>query len=263
MGTIATTARSNIPSTSDATLRSIRILAGAAAGAAVAHVIPAASWIPLVRRNLIPRLHGIGRPGHLALTFDDGPDPKSTDKILQALDRHQWKATFFMLGLMADRHPSLAAEVAAAGHEVALHGYSHVNHLMRSPLGVLDDLRRGFEAVSQATGAVPVYFRPPYGIVSSGTLLAAGLLGLRPVLWSAWGKDWTDASTGETVMAELQRGLAQLPSGAGPTVLLHDSDATTEIAAWHATIEAVDMLADLAEERGWQVGTLRDHWKDR
>ena len=76
---------------------------------------------------------GSGVPGHVALTFDDGPDPASTPKFLEALDDLGWHATFFMLGDMARRSPGLAAEVAAAGHEVAVHGDRHRSQLRLTP----------------------------------------------------------------------------------------------------------------------------------
>src|SRR5437588_8290424 len=173
-------------------------LAGAAAVAA-GHGGPALSAIGPVRRAFLPRLAGGGRPGHVALTFDDGPDRRSTPAFLETLDRRGWRATFFMLGSMVDRDPGLAGEVAAAGHEVALHGYDHVSHLRRTPGGVGDDLRRGFDVVADATGRAPVWFRPPYGYLSGGTCRAARRLGVRTVLWTTWGRDWTAAATATSV----------------------------------------------------------------
>lgn len=165
-----------------------------------------------------------------------------------------------MLGVMIDREPGLAKEVASQGHEIALHGYAHVNHLLLTPAAVLDDLRRGFDTVSAATGTVPAYFRPPYGVLSTAGLLASRLVGLTPVLWSAWGKDWTDHATGETVQAELRRGLDALPVLSGPTVLLHDADATTEIAAWHATRDCLALLAEWTDAHHMVVGPLCEHF---
>ena len=81
--------------------------------------------------RVAPSLAGIGRPDHVALTFDDGPDPASTPLFLTELDRLGWKATFFLLGCMVRQAPSLAAELVAASHEVAVHGDRHDSHLRR------------------------------------------------------------------------------------------------------------------------------------
>ncbi|HLJ07506.1 MAG TPA: polysaccharide deacetylase family protein, partial [Acidimicrobiia bacterium] len=166
-----------------------------------------------------------------------------------------WRATFFMLGRMVDADPGLAREVADAGHEIALHGYDHVSHLRRRPGAVGEDLRRGLDALSGATGRRPVWFRPPYGHVSSGTVLAARRLGLRTVLWTAWGRDWTATATPATVARTVHRGLRP-----GGTVLLHDSDCTSAPGAWHAGLGALPRLAELVADRGdMAVGPLGDH----
>lgn len=230
---------------------------GAAVVLVAGHAGPALSAVSGngLRRALLPRLAGAGRVDHLALTFDDGPDRKSTPAFLATLDDLGWRATFFMLGRMVDADPGLAREVADAGHEIALHGYDHISHLRRTPGRVGDDLRRGLDALYGATGHRPVWFRPPYGHVSSGTVLAARRLGLRTVLWTAWGRDWTATATPATVARTVRRGLRP-----GGTVLLHDSDCTSAPGAWHAGLGALPRLAELvAAGGGLAVGPLADH----
>jgi peptidoglycan/xylan/chitin deacetylase (PgdA/CDA1 family) len=219
-----------------------------------AHAGPAISWVPPLRRRFSPGLHGLGDPRHVALTFDDGPDPASTPDFLTALDQLGWKATFFMLGSMAERYPGLAAEVVAAGHEVALHGYAHRNQLSLSPSAVTADLARGLDTVSEATGADPAWHRPPYGVISGAGLVAARRSGLRIVLWSAWGRDWRAAATARSVAADVEAALCP-----GATVLLHDSDCTSSPGAWRSALGALPILAESFEVRGWSVGALRDH----
>jgi len=225
-----------------------------AAVLAAGHAAPALSAVAPLRNRVLPRLAGTGPPGHVALTFDDGPDPASTPAFLEALDRLGWRATFFMLGDMAQRHPGVAAEVAAAGHEIALHGHRHVSHLRRPPGRVLDDLRRGLDAVTDATGRRPVRFRPPYGLLSAGTCLAARRLELRTVLWTAWGRDWTATASPQSVVTEVGRGV--VPGG---TVLLHDSDCTSAPGSWRAALGALTPLAERFAAAGLAVGPLADH----
>src|SRR5262249_44490651 len=141
-------------------------LAGlAAAGLAIAHAGPGVTAIGPVRRLAVPPL---GRPDHVALTFDDGPDPASTPAFLDLLAARRLHATFFLLGSMVARAPQLAAEIAAAGHEIAVHGWDHRYTILRGPGAVFSDLARASDAVAGATGARPRFFRPPYGVLSSG-----------------------------------------------------------------------------------------------
>ena len=92
----------------------------------------------------------------IALTFDDGPDPKTTRRVLDILDHHCVKATFFMVGIYAQRHPEIVREVAARGHIIGTHSWSHPNNLRRlSPSAARRQIRRGFEAVETALATAP------------------------------------------------------------------------------------------------------------
>jgi peptidoglycan/xylan/chitin deacetylase (PgdA/CDA1 family) len=216
------------------------------------HAAPALTARPPLRRAL-PRLEGRGRPGGVALTFDDGPDPHGTPAVLAELGRLGWHATFFLLGSQVRRHPGVARAVVAAGHEVALHGDEHRNHLARPARWVRRDLERALGDVTAVTGVRPRWFRPPYGVLSAGSLRAAAALGLTPVLWSAWGRDWL-GGTGADVVATLRRGLSD-----GGTLLLHDSDCTSTPGSWRATAAALPLLAEELDRRGLAVRTLGDH----
>lgn len=231
------------------------LIAGGVAGAALFfHALPAVTALDRVRGSLFPGLAGIGRPEHVALTFDDGPDRRSTPRILEALDSLGWRATFFMLGTMVRRSPGLAREVAAAGHEIALHGDEHRNLLKLRPLAALQEVRRGFETVSEAAGCRPRWFRPPYGALTTPALLATSRLGLRPVLWTACAGDWSADATPDSVAAAVRAGL--LPGG---TLLLHDASRGPASEAWRATLGALALLAPHFEAAGLDVGPLAEH----
>jgi peptidoglycan/xylan/chitin deacetylase (PgdA/CDA1 family) len=236
-------------------IRSVMALGVAATTIAVAGwAAPALLRTRVLRSAVWPGLAGIGRPGHVALTFDDGPDPDGTPAVLDALDQLGWTATFFMLGGQVQRYPDVAAAVVAAGHEAAVHGFSHRNHLARGPAGVHDDVARAVEVVTTATGVRPTWFRPPYGVLTLGSLIAARRAELRPVLWTAWGRDWeahSPAQVAATVGGQLRP---------GATVLLHDSDCVARVAgSWRSTVQALPRLAELADQLGCTVGPLRDH----
>lgn len=222
-----------------------------------AHGGPAATWLPGLRRACFPALAGIGRPGHVALTFDDGPDPDSTPWFLEALDACAVRATFFVLGDRVSRYPGLARRMAERGHEVAVHGWTHDRPWAPAPRRDIRDLAWAAEAVYDATGQIPRWYRPPYGILTGGRLAAAARCGLRPVLWSAWGRDWTADATAASVLATVRRDLR-----GGGTVLLHDTDRTAAPGCWRSALGALPGLVGSCQEAGWTVGRLAEHWGD-
>jgi peptidoglycan/xylan/chitin deacetylase (PgdA/CDA1 family) len=230
------------------------VVVGASLVAAAAQVGPAASWLLPARLALWPRLSGIGRGSHLALTFDDGPDPVSTPLFLAELSRLGWTATFFVLGEHARAHPGLVREMAAAGHELAVHGERHHYLLSSSPHSALAELRRAKDTVEDLAGRDVRWFRPPYGVLSGSALVASRLIRLRPVLWSAWGRDWTATATPNSVLHDLGEGVLS-----GGTALLHDSDRYGAPGAWRATLGALSLLAEEAAMRHIEVGPLADH----
>jgi len=229
------------------------LTAGVAVGAALFHAAPGVSWLPRVRRHL-PRLDGQGRAGSVALTFDDGPDPESTPALLDLLADLDVRATFFVLGQMVQAAPDLARRLVADGHEVALHGWHHRNSLLVSGRGLQASLAQALDLLADTTGVRPRWYRPPYGVMTAGTVRSARNLGLDTVLWGAWGRDWTQTATPASVLRRLAPDLS-----GGVTVLLHDSDSTSEPGSWRSTLGAVRPLVSELRDRGLGVGPLRDH----
>jgi peptidoglycan/xylan/chitin deacetylase (PgdA/CDA1 family) len=222
--------------------------------AAVVHAGPALGGVSPIGVRFTPALVGVGRKGHVALTFDDGPDPTSTPQFLEVLADLGWHATFFMLGEMARRAPALARDVADAGHEIAVHGDRHANMLRRTPRTTAYDLARAFDTVASVTGVEPRWFRPPFGISSYASLRTARRLGMTTVLWTTWGRDWRREATPATVVADVTRRYLD-----GGTVLLHDSDCTSYPGSWRSALGALPDLADVFSARGLKVGTVGDH----
>jgi len=224
------------------------------AGVAVANALPTISSARGLRVTLAPGLSGVGRSGQIAFTFDDGPDPVSTPLFLQLLADRGIRATFFLLGFMVRRSPGLAAEIVAAGHEIAVHGDLHRNLLLRDPVSTIADISRGRDLIADAAGVEPRWYRPPYGILTASAAIAATRLGLRPVLWTTWGWDWSARSTPESVRRTVRRHLADRG-----TVLLHDADCTSAPGSWRSTLGALPDLLDDCQERGWRPVTLSEH----
>ncbi|MGB8652408.1 MAG: polysaccharide deacetylase family protein [Mycobacteriales bacterium] len=229
------------------------LLVGGAAAAA-AQAAPLTTFVPATKR-LLPTLNGIGAPGHVALTFDDGPDGQSTPRFLDLLADLDVRATFFLLGEMCERYPSLSRRIVDEGHEVAVHSFDHRNHLRHLPgRRTYDQLARTADLIEAQCQVRPRWFRPPYGALTTAGLLAARELGLQTVLWSAWGQDWQRTCTPQSVLDEVTSGIVD-----GGTVLLHDSDCTSEPGSWHATLGALPGLVAWCRARGLEVGTVGAH----
>jgi peptidoglycan-N-acetylglucosamine deacetylase len=223
-------------------------------GGALVHVLPGAVAWRRARCRLLPRLSGVGDPGHVALTFDDGPDPRSTPAILDALDDFGWRATFFCLGSQVTRSPGLAQELLLRGHEIGVHGHEHASHLRRPATWTVPDVIRARDTIAETVGQPSRWFRPPYGALSASAVTASRRAGLQLVLWTTWGLDWRSDSTGRSVAANVERTFHP-----GATVLLHDSDITSAPGSWRSTLAALPLLAERWEAAGLRVGPLADH----
>ncbi len=185
------------------------------------------------------------RPTGVALTFDDGPHPEGTPAVLDVLARADARATFFLVGEQVERRPELAAEIVAAGHAVALHGYRHRLQLRMTAGAVAADLARGAALIGEATGRAPRLHRPPYGVYSPAGLRAARELGLDPLLWSRWGKDWRKLTTPRRIAARATQGVI-----AGDVILLHDADFYSAHDSHKRTVAALRLItAELSRRK--------------
>lgn len=207
-----------------------------------------------LRRRFRPVLAGISGLAHIALTFDDGPDPRSTPSFLELLDTWDCRATFFLLGEHVGRNADLVRDLADRGHELAVHGWDHRCVLRSSEPALADDLRRTAAMIEDLTARPVTWYRPPYGVLCAPALRAARSAGLRTVLWSAWGRDWERRATPRRIVTTVERTLRP-----GGTVLLHDTDRTSATDSWRRTLVATELLLSGWQETGTRVGPLGDH----
>jgi peptidoglycan-N-acetylglucosamine deacetylase len=162
------------------------------------------------------------RPEELALTFDDGPNPAWTPRLLDLLAEHNVRATFFMVGNFAKSEAALARRVADAGHLIGNHTWTHPDLSRTASSKVLDELTRTNDLLAQITGKPIRYFRPPFGARRPSVLKLARQLGLIPVTWNAMTTDWSLTSA-DKIAQNLIRKIDRNQSGGYATnIVLHD-----------------------------------------
>jgi peptidoglycan-N-acetylglucosamine deacetylase len=135
----------------------------------------------------------------IALTIDDGPNPVYTPQILRLLEKYRVTASFSMIGLEVDTYPGVAREVAAAGHVIANHTWSHPDMAYLYPVAVADQMNRATDAIHRVTGRVPTLFRAPYGAWSPAVLQQCVKTGMTPLDWSVDPRDWSRPGVGSIV----------------------------------------------------------------
>ncbi len=189
-------------------------------------------------------VRGPRRARGVALTFDDGPDPRWTPKILRTLAEHGATATFFLIARKAEEHPQVVRAILDDGHAVGLHSYAHDRLFsLRRERRVRDDLVRGIGALEKLTGKRPTLFRPPIGHTNPIIARVADGLELTVVGWSVGGRDGVARARVPDVVARVRRGLRD-----GAIVLLHDAAERSEREP--AAVRALPAILDaIAAER--------------
>lgn len=181
---------------------------------------------------------------YIALTFDDGPHPDVTPRILDTLNEYNAKATFFMLGLQAEYYPALAAEVANQGHEIANHTYNHTDITSLDHNQLMNEIVTTNDKIEQATSKKPKLFRPPFGSYNEQVINVAEQNGLSIILWSVDSLDWKNRDLNtihSTVTAN---------ASVGSTVLLHDIHPTTA--------DALPEVLETLSAQGYQFVTVSE-----
>jgi peptidoglycan/xylan/chitin deacetylase (PgdA/CDA1 family) len=153
----------------------------------------------------------------VSLTFDDGPHPEHTPALLDRLAAQGIRATFFVLGRNAAEHPDLVRRMAAEGHDVGHHSFTHGEPTATSALDLISESRRTARLLAELLGRPPRLFRPPHGKITPGKALGLWATGQTIVLWNQDPKDFSCGST-----EALRAWFAGRPFAGGDVVLLHD-----------------------------------------
>ena len=199
---------------------------GAAGTAAAAYGIyaaaPAVTSIRSLRVCGLPALAGVGRPDHVALTFDDGPDRCFHAAFPRSAGPPWCQRHVLLLGFMTERNPGLAAELVAADmRSPSTVTSTSTSSSCRTPTGTCDDIRRAHDLIGEVSGQAPKYYRPPYGVLTATAAHTATSWVCRSCcgpLGAGTGTEATPASVHQTVRRHLD---------GGATILLHDSDSRT------------------------------------
>ncbi|OKK22323.1 oligosaccharide deacetylase [Streptomyces sp. CB00455] len=153
----------------------------------------------------------------MLLTFDDGPDPRYTPHILDTLARHDVRAVFFVCGEMATENRDLLRRMAAEGHVIGNHTWTHPLIPSLSRPALVSEIGRTSEVVQQAVGEAPVWFRAPYGAWNRAAFEIGAELGMEPLAWTVDSLDWKEPGTTAIV--------SRIVAGAAPGVIVLSHDA--------------------------------------
>ncbi len=184
----------------------------------------------------------------ITLTFDDGPDPRWTPKILDTLAVHGVPGTFFLVGERATRAPEVVQAIARAGHEIANHGWSHRNLWFCGPRRTRDEITRAQQALIDLSGREPHFFRPPWGMVNAAMFSVLRAHALRCVFWSIQPEGRRPRSAERQTAYVLRKALP------GAIVDLHDADGVP--GAPERLAAALPVMIDRLIDAGYRFTTL-------
>lgn len=190
----------------------------------------------------------------VALTFDDGPSPDWTPKILDALKEENIKATFFMLGKHVEEYPDVARRVAAEGHEIGNHTYDHHVLLYYKPEELDKEIKDAQDAIYKATGVTTKYFRPPKAWLTGAEKKQIRGMGYETILWSLNSKDWVTFHD-KQITSYILRNVRP-----GDIILFHDSGGVfrPEGGSRKQTVKTISRLAGKLRERGYRFVTISE-----
>jgi len=199
---------------------------GSVAGITTAAGLAAGAWFYAA---LYPRSQIFGRvivsgsdPAELALTYDDGPNPAATPRLLDLLAKHDVRATFFLIGEFVRREPALAREIAAAGHVIGNHTMTHPWLAWQTASRIRSEMAGASAAIEDAIGLPVTLFRPPHGARRPVVLRVARELGLSTIQWNIITHDWR-VQPGEAIAGKVRAGIRRNQArGRGSNILLHD-----------------------------------------
>ncbi len=186
----------------------------------------------------------------VSLTFDDGPDPAATPRVLDILAAHRVTATFFLIGERAARNRTLVRRLTESGHELGNHGWSHQSLWLAGPRRTVDEVRRSYETIAGIAGAPPRFFRPPWGMTNLALFPILRELGTPCVFWTVQ----TEGRRPAPAPVQVSRALRRARPGA--IFDLHDADGVP--GAGERLVAALPSMIEGLRAGGYALAPLRD-----
>ncbi|RRA48103.1 polysaccharide deacetylase family protein [Acidipila sp. EB88] len=197
----------------------------------------------------------------LALTFDDGPNDRYTQEVLEKLALAGVRATFFMVGQYARELPWLVRQVAEAGHVIGNHTFTHRKLVYLGAKQIERELRDCNAVLEDITGAPIRYFRPPYGSRRPAVMRVASELGMQTVMWNSMGFDWRSGRPPKEIMKSVERNIrANRKAGKGSTILLHDGGPDGLRAERARTVSALGFLLERGQAANYKFVPITEWW---
>ena len=188
----------------------------------------------------------------IALTLDDGPNEPYTSQVLNILEQYRIKATFFIIGENARRHPETCRRIVAAGNVVGNHSYHHRKSLcLRRGKTVAHDIEMAHQAIYECTGLEPTLFRPPHGFRSPWLMRTVRNLGYTVVTWDNMTSDWNSEKSGEEIIQAILR-----RAKPGGVIVLHDGRDTRFSYDRDHMLQALPFVIETLLERGFEFVTI-------
>lgn len=202
-----------------------------------------------------PDIYRTGNPKthQVALTFDDGPSQEFTPLVLEILKEYNVPATFFLVGVHAERYPNIARRIAEEGHEIGNHTYRHLTMPTASNKTLYEEVIKATRVITQMTGEYPKYIRPPRGVYDARFRRLSHVLGQKIVLWTISTRDWR---YGTSAQAIVKRAVSQAKGG--DIILFHDSGALVknEGGDRSATVRALPLVIEGLRQKGLRIVPL-------
>lgn len=196
---------------------------------------------------------------YVALTFDDGPYENSTSMILDILKENNVRATFFVVGMFAEKRPNIVKREAEEGHTVGNHSMWHWSGLHeKDQKYISDEFKKANDIIENITGVRPKYVRPPYGSVSDNLINAAKENDMKVILWSIDTKDWDINTSSSTIVSKI---LSKVKSGS--IIIFHDGRADAVDYSRINTIEALPIIIRELKKQGYYFATIDEIYNSK
>lgn len=198
--------------------------------------------------------------GKVIITFDDGPDPQYTLRVLNILRTSKVKACFFVIGEKAGRYPDIIKKIVSEGHEIGNHGFKHHVPWFLGPIRTFLDINKSSQIIEEISGSPPAAFRPPWGLFNLSSFITRFITKQDFILWSFVSWDWTKGITSEKLINKVKKKVSD-----GSILIFHDSDTAPGASSGspEKMISALPEIINILKNRDYKIISLRESLEHR